>query len=71
MAEATEAIKAYFMTQTGSEENPADFTIFIQNPWFIDAAAEPTLIDGEWVFPKRYDEEGNDLYKQGNGAAPT
>ena len=70
VAEATEAIKAYFMTQTATEDNPADFTIFIQHPWFIDADAEPTLIDGEWVFPKRYDEEGNDLYKQGNGASP-
>ena len=70
VAEVTAAIKAYYMTQTGSEENPADFTIFIQNPWFITTDAEPTLVDGEWVFPKRYDEEGNDLYTEGSASSP-
>lgn len=70
VAEVTAAIKAYYMTQTGSEENPADFTIFIQHPWFIATDAEPSLVDGEWVFPKRYDEEGNDLYVEGSASSP-
>ena len=70
VAEAEAAIRAYIMTQTGSEENPADFTLFIKNPWFITSSAEPTLIDGEWVFPKRYDEEGNDRYVEGSATSP-
>ncbi|MCR4602419.1 MAG: hypothetical protein K5683_02650 [Prevotella sp.] len=70
VAEATAAIKAYYMTQQGSIDNPADFTIFVQHPWFIDTDAEPTLVDGEWIFPKRYDEEGNDLYSEGSASSP-
>ena len=69
VAEATAAIKAYYMTQTGSEENPADFTIFIEHPWFIDTAAEPSYIGGEWIFPKQYDEDGNDLYTEGSASS--
>lgn len=70
--EATNAIKAYYISQvaTATAENPADLTIFIQNPWFINADAEPTYNDGLWEFPKRYDEEGNDLYKQGSASSP-
>ena len=51
--EATAAIKAYYLSQTGtaSEENPADFTYFVQHPWFIKEAFEPTNYDGEWIFP--------------------
>jgi len=69
VAEATAAIKAYYMTQTGSEENPADFTVFIEHPWFIETSAEPTYADGEWIFPKQYDEEGNDRYTEGSASS--
>jgi hypothetical protein len=69
---AKAAIKAYYLSQmdTASIENPADFTIFVQNPWFITEDAEPILKDGEWVFPLRYDAEGNDLYKEGDASSP-
>jgi hypothetical protein len=69
---AKAAIKAYYLSQmdTASIENPADFTIFVQNPWFITEDAEPILEDGEWVFPLRYDAEGNDLYKEGDASSP-
>ncbi|MBO4811781.1 MAG: hypothetical protein J5552_09505 [Prevotella sp.] len=69
-AEGEAAIRAYIMSQTGSEENPADFTIFISHPWFIESSAEPSFIDSEWAFPKRYDEEGNDLYVEGSASSP-
>lgn len=51
--EATAAIKAYYLSQKGSatEENPADFTYFVQHPWFIKEAFEPTNYEGEWIFP--------------------
>lgn len=73
VAEAKEAIKAYYLSQADSAtvQNPADFTFFIQHPWFINEDAEPTLEDGEWVFPKRYNEEtGEDLYVEGSASSP-
>lgn len=70
VAEAKAAIKAYTISQQGSVENPADFTALIQNPWFIDASAEPELKDGVWEFPKRYDEDGNELYVEGSASSP-
>ena len=69
VAEATAAIQAYYLTQTGSEENPTDFTIFIQHPWFIETAAEPVYQSGEWIFPKQYDEDGNDRYTEGSASS--
>ncbi len=69
-AEAAEAIRAYYMSQTGSEENPADFTFFIKNPWFITTAAEPIFSDGTWVFPLQFDEEGNERYVEGSASSP-
>ena len=70
VAEGEAAIRAYIMSQKGSEENPADFTIFISHPCFIETSAEPSFTDGEWVFPKRYDEEGTDLYVEGSATSP-
>jgi len=51
VAEANEAIKAYYISQDASVENPADFTYFVQNSWFIKTGFEPTFVDGIWVFP--------------------
>ncbi len=71
VAEANAAIKAYYLTQTATPENPADYTFLVQHPWFINTAAEPVLTDGEWVFPNRYDEEtGEDRYKAGEASSP-
>ena len=40
-AEANAAILAYLASQGASESNPADFTMLVQNPWFISADHEP------------------------------
>ena len=70
VAEGNEAIKAYYMTQEGSEENPADFTVFIKNPWFISSEAEPVLDNGVWVFPNALNEDGTDNYTEGSATSP-
>lgn len=69
--EANAAIKAYYLSQEASETSPADYTIFIQHPWFINTDAEPTLQDDIWFFPKRYDEEtGEERYVEGSASSP-
>ena len=68
--EATEAIKAYYLTQKASIDNPADFTLFIQHPWFINSNAEPYFEDDTWVFPKAVDEEGVERYTEGSASSP-
>ena len=69
-AECEAAIKAYIITQQASAEQPADFTLFVQHPWFINANAEPVLNDGVWEYPLRYDEEGTDRYVSGSASSP-
>lgn len=46
--EANAAIKAYYMSQmdTASETNPADFTVFVEQRWFINPNMEPTVEEG-------------------------
>ena len=68
--EATDAMKAYFITQEASAEQPADFSIFIKNPWFISAKAEPVNEDGMWVFPNALNEDGTDNYTEGSAESP-
>ena len=70
--EAKEAIKAYYLSQVdvATTENPADLTIFVKNPWFINEDAEPTLTDGIWEFPKQFNENGEDTYKEGSKDSP-
>ena len=69
--EATAAIKAYYLSQVATIDNPADYTIFIQHPWFINTDAEPLWQDNTWVFPKRYDEEtSEDRYIDGSASSP-
>lgn len=57
---------------SATAENPADLTIFIQHPWFIETSAEPVLTDGEWVFPgNTYNEEdGTYRYSEGSASSP-
>ena len=52
VAEGNEAIKAYYLSQIDSatEQNPADFTFFIQNPWFINSTMEPVVEEGIAVY---------------------
>ena len=73
VAESEDAIKAYYLSQvsTASAENPADLTIFIQHPWFIETSAEPTLTDEAWVFPNEINEEtGESNYTEGSASSP-
>ena len=73
VAESEDAIKAYYLSQvaTASAENPADLTIFIQHPWFIETSAEPTLKDEGWVFPNEMNEEtGESNYTEGSASSP-
>ena len=70
VAECEDAIKAYTLTQEASIDKPADYTLFIQHPWFIETKAEPALIDDEWVYPLRYDEDGVDRYVAGSASSP-
>ena len=69
--EANAAIKAYYLSQEASESNPADYTIFIQHPWFINEEAEPVLVNDVWEFPLQFDAEtGEDRYKEGSASSP-
>lgn len=70
--EAKAAIKAYYLSQVdvATAEAPADLTIFVKNPWFINEDAEPIMTDEGLVFPNQFDEEGNDLYKEGSASSP-
>ncbi len=73
VAESEDAIKAYYLSQvsTASAENPADLTIFIQHPWFIETSAEPALTDEAWVFPNEINEEtGESNYTEGSASSP-
>ena len=69
--EANAAIVAYYLSQDASEANPADYTIFVQHPWFINEEAEPKLVDDIWEFPLQYDSEtGEDRYVEGSASSP-
>ena len=72
-AEAKEAMKAYFLSKidTATPEDPADLTVFVSHPWFINDDAEPMLKEGVWEFPKQYNEEtGEDQYTEGSKDSP-
>ena len=45
-AEASEAISKYMFSQEASEENPADYTLLIKNPWFVTEGTEPIVEEG-------------------------
>lgn len=43
-------ITTYYMSQEASVDNPANFTHLIQNPWFVNKEAEPTVYDDGTVY---------------------
>lgn len=46
------AILAYRESQEASEDTPADYTFFVQHPWFVTPDKEPTAnSDGTYTFP--------------------
>jgi hypothetical protein len=68
--ELNTAIRAYYLSQEGSEENPADFTFLVKNPWFATASAEPIVeADGTLTWPKKTDETGAEVYTDGTAPA--
>lgn len=53
-----QAIKEYYASQVATRDDPADYSFYIQNPWFVGAKGEPTLnADGTYTFPNEFDEE--------------
>ena len=53
-----QAIKEYYASQVATRDDPADYTFYIQNPWFVGVKGEPTLnADGTYTFPNEFDEE--------------
>ena len=42
----------YYMSQEATVDNPANFTHLVQNPWFVNKEAEPTVAeDGTLTYP--------------------
>ena len=50
--EAQAAILDYVKSQSASQNNPADFTALVSNPWFVGAEFEPTGEDGNYAVPE-------------------
>lgn len=50
-----EAILEYYYSQIPSEDSPADYTFLIQTPHFCLEEAEPTIVDGVFVYPNGAD----------------
>ena len=51
-ADLRKAMSAYYFSQEGSIDNPADYSFIIQNPWFVAKSGEPTKnADGTYYFP--------------------
>ena len=60
--EAQAAILDYVKSQSASQNNPADFTALVSNPWFVGAEFEPTGEDGNYVVPE---EAGDNINSTG------
>ena len=53
-----EAINAYYESQVGTMENPANFTHRVANPWFVARSGQPKMGEyGLYEFPHEFDEE--------------
>ncbi|MBQ9654952.1 MAG: hypothetical protein IJV38_02900 [Prevotella sp.] len=51
------AIQDYYASQVATREEPADYTFYVKNPWFVAESGEPTKSGDSYVFPHEYDEE--------------
>ena len=64
------AIKNYLASKEATEADPADFTYYTQNPWFIKDGLEPTVnADGSCTYPNATKEDGSANYTAGSGNA--
>lgn len=63
------AIKNYLASKEATEADPADYTYYVQNPWFIKDGLEPTVNgDGSCTYPNATKEDGSANYKNGDGS---
>ncbi len=61
------AIKTYLASKDATVDDPADFTYFTQNPWFIKDGLEPTVNpDGSCTYPNATKEDGTANYNAGS-----
>lgn len=61
------AIKKYLASKEATEADPADFTYYTQNPWFIKDGLEPTVnADGSCTYPNATKEDGTANYNNGS-----
>ena len=57
LQELKDAMNAYYESQVGSMENPANFSHRIANPWFVAKSGEPKWGDYGYEFPNEFNEE--------------
>lgn len=70
IAAMDKAIKTYLSSKEATEADPADFTYYTQNPWFIKDGLEPTVnADGTCTYPNATKEDGSANYTNGSGNA--
>lgn len=70
LAALDQAIKNYLASKEATEADPADFTYYVQNPWFIKDGLEPTVAaDGTCTYPNATKEDGSANYVNGSGNA--
>lgn len=69
IAALDKAIKTYLASKEATEADPADFTYYVQNPWFIKDGLEPTVAaDGTCTYPNATKEDGSANYTNGSGS---
>lgn len=62
------ALKKYLSSKEATEADPADFTYYVQNPWFIKDGLEPTVAaDGTCTYPNATKADGSANYTNGSG----
>lgn len=68
VAALDKAIKDYVASKEASVDDPADYTLYVQNPWFIKDGLEPTVAaDGTCTYPNAKKSDGTDNYVIGSG----
>ncbi len=64
------AIKTYLASKEATEADPADYTYYTQNPWFIKDGLEPTVNDdGSCTYPNATKADGSANYVNGSNNA--
>ena len=62
------AIKTYLASKDATVDDPADYTYYAQNTWFIKDGLEPTVnADGSCTYPNATKADGTANYENGKG----